>query len=196
MADKNEKKSEAKISREIIKASFSESFKNHKAAWIISAILVVIAVILFVGAEFVSSDKFAETAFDLVVPRQITTDENSDVQMTFYREDNPDYTGEKVVDSETLTSIYNFYYINAKGEKIPIQNGVYTYLGPSGETESMLVAIGFLYKGGERLELMQTVLNWIGWAVLAAVIIILIYVWYRKDKARQQAERKPRKRSH
>lgn len=195
-ADKKEKKSEAKISLGIIKESFSQSFKNHKAAWIIAIIMVIIAVLIFAGAKIVNSDGFAEKAFDIVIPKQITTTSDSDVQMTFYRERNPEYTGEEEINSENLTSIYNFYYYNAKNEKIYVNDGIYTYLSPSGETETMLVAIGFLYEGGNRLTTAQTILNWVGWLLLAAVVVILIYVWYRKDKARQEAERKPKKRSH
>lgn len=174
----------AKAVAEKIKSGLSYSLKHHKALWIVGIIILVIVIVLSAAVSFVKSDSFAEKAADMLIPKKIHTSADTGLDMTFYREINPEYAESetKVDDQNNYIQLYVYYYIDDADNKVYLDNGEYNYVNDDGENQTCYVGLGFLYAGGERINTIQTVLKVVAWVLVIGFIVAAVVVWYIKDK--------------
>lgn len=191
MAEKDIKMSEGKLSAKLIKESVKGSYKNHKVLWKCGIVAAVFVILIALVVSAIQSEWFVQKAFDIIVPEKIENETDINVNLVFYREKNPDYDPEEeVVDGDNYTMMYNFYYLDSNGEKQYVPDGIYTYMDSTGEEQSIMVALGFVMKAGDRLAKIVTVLKWIAAAIVVAFVAWLIVLWYKKDKQRMLEEKK------
>ncbi|MCD7872610.1 MAG: hypothetical protein LUG21_04805 [Clostridiales bacterium] len=189
----NENKVSFKETSLIVKKSLKSSYSNHKKLWKFGIAVIIIIALLVSLTAVLRSQWFIYSAADIIIPKKITDQYND--SLVFYREKNPDFKDAKYDGEQSVELLYNYYYIDSKGEKKYISNGIYQTLDSSGEKVTVAVAVGFLYEGGRRLQVVITVIKWIAAVVFAAFIITLICVWYKKDKERLKSFYKSRKSS-
>ncbi len=187
------KKSELNITAEILKESLKSSLKNHKAIWIIGIIILIFAILLTALVSVTRQKDFVEKAADKLIPKQIHTVEATGLDMTFYREMNPEYVeSETKISDDKYIQMYKYYYIDGAGNKQYLPEGLYYYTDENGENQVSMVAVGFLYAAGERLGTIQNILTAVKWVLIVGFIAALIIIWYFKDKKRNQ-QNKPKR---
>lgn len=171
--------------KDILKASVKNMFKNHKKLVKAIIALVVILAVFIAGIGVLSVRSVQMALINSFIPDQITSDE---LGITFYSEPNPEYNETKAV-----LPYRCYYYENndTSGEKIYLQNGVY-----KNGAEKVYVAAGFGLELLGSINKASTVLKWIAAVVAVAVVVLLIVAWYNSFKKQELAKKDTYRKSH
>lgn len=171
--------------KDIIKASLKNMFKNHKKLFKAVIALVVVLAVLAAGAIALSSANVQLALMNAMVPDEITHEK---LGITFYSEPNPEYDGERAV----LPYICYYYENNdTSGEKIYLNNGVY-----NNGASKVYVAAGFGLASLPTIRSIGTAFDIAAAVVAVAIVILLIYAWYRSFKKQELAKKEAYRKSH
>jgi len=189
----NKKNGEFKTSLNIIGSSLKSSFKKHKVLWGIGIAILIVAILFSVLVSVMNREDFILQVADKLIPTKLQTVEESDLDMVFYREMNPEYeNSDTKVNGDNYIQIYRYYYLDSAGDKQYLTNGEYHYVDDEGNAQTSFVALGFIYQAGERLTAISNALTAVKWILIAGFVVALIVLWYFKDKKRNE-ENKPKR---
>lgn len=177
------------IQAENTKINFKEKLKsaysNHKRLFKALIALVVVLAVLASGALALSSANVQLALMNAMVPDEITHEK---LGITFYSEPNPEYDGERAV----LPYICYYYENNdTSGEKIYLNNGVY-----NNGASKVYVAAGFGLASLPTIRSIGTAFDIAAAVVAVAIVILLIYAWYRSFKKQELAKKEAYRKSH
>ncbi len=188
----NNKNNEVKTSN-IIKASLKSSMKQHKVLWGFGIAIFVLIILFAVLVLLFTKGNLTFAIVDKIIPSSIHTDANEYLDIDFYKEISPEYkASETKIENDNYIEIYTYYYIDENGEKQYLEDGQYHYKDENGEDKVVYVALGFLYSARDRLNKIVQVFHTILWILGAAVVVLLIVIWYVKDKKRNE-QNKPKR---
>ncbi len=188
----NKKNNELKTSS-IIKAGLKSSMKEHKVLWGFGIVILVLIILFSVLAVLFVKGNLTFAIIDKIIPSSIHTDTNEELDIDFYKEVSPEYkASETKIEDDNYIEIYTYYYIDENGEKQYLENGEYHYKDKNGEDQVIYVALGFFYSARDRLNKIVQVFHTILWILGVAVVVLLIVIWYVKDKKRND-QNKPKR---
>lgn len=177
----DEKKRNASETAVILKKSFANAWKSHKKLFSAVIAIAVVIVLLFAGAGIIGTDAVRVRLVSSFIPDSLY---NEQVDLTFYSEMNPDFDSE--VDGEDYFAMYKCYYYpgnDTSGTKVYVNDSGMFYL----DDMKVDVSTSFIFAGLQRVAKIVDTLRYIAIALIFVIIAVLIYVWYRADKKRQQA---------
>lgn len=179
-----EKKTNAAQTKAIIKKSLSDIWTSHKKLCKAVIAIIVIVALLFAGAGIMGTDAVRVRLVNSFIPDEIY---NEQVNLTFYSEANPDFDSD--IDGEDYFAMYKCYYYpgnDTSGTKIYVNDSGMFYQGD----KKVDVSTSFIFAGLQRVSKIVDALRYIAIALIIVVIAVLIYIWYRADKKRQQTKKK------
>lgn len=193
MQNSKNNNSDNKASAKTFGGALKSSFKNHRVLWGFGIAIAVLIILVSVLSAVISSQNFSVKMIDILMPRSIPVREDSLVQYEFYREINEDYieSDSKVADDNYI-NMFNYYYVDENGEKQYLDDGIYYYTDADGNQQKSLVNIGFMYSMGKRVSAIKQIAQIAAWVIAIAVVILLIVIWYIKDKKRNE-QNKPKR---
>lgn len=199
MKEKN-KKNESRISAEIIKKSLRESWAAHKALWIIGIVVAVVLIAYGSFSLYAKTATFQRVVLSAMIPNEIVATTSDEQEFKFYYEKNPEFDKKakiEVIDSKVLNNMFKFYYLDENGEKVYLEDGLYSYKDSNGDEKKISPFLTGLIEVYEKYTKVQKISKIIGWIILAAGIVGLIILWYIKDKQYQEKQmaraKRPRK---
>lgn len=174
-----------------VNKALKDSWRYHKGFWIAGIVILVIAILFGVGASLMNNEKIVSKITTSFIPDKLEADSIDDEKVTFYSELNPDYDGDKELTVDNLFKMYNFYYLNEDGEKVYLQDGLYTYNDSKGEEQTVIIGAAFLLKAGQQSNKVKEALKITAWVVVAVFIVAAIVVWYIQDKKARKENKVP-----
>lgn len=174
-----------------VNKSLKDSWRYHKGFWIAGIVILVIAILFGVGASLMNNEKIVSKITTSFIPDKLEADSIDDEKVTFYSELNPDYDGDKELTVDNLFKMYNFYYLNEDGDKVYLQDGLYTYNDSKGEEQTVIIGAAFLLKAGQQSNKVKEALKITAWVVVAVFIVAAIVVWYIQDKKARKENKVP-----
>lgn len=151
------------------------------------AMVVIIAVAIGLGVGYYTLNSYEDSLSNdinfkskfvqLLMDKSITGTTTTGQEMTFYREDNPDFDPETTDD---VTDAIKVYYLSEDSNtKVYLEDGFYYPSGSSVSEESVYVIGGFYYTVLENLNTMKSVIKVIIAVIIALAVVFLVYLWYR-----------------
>lgn len=194
MENSKKKNGEYKESVKIIGHSLKSSLKKHKVLWGFGIVIVVLIIAVSVFSAVVSSENLTARAMDILMPEYLPIRSADDpVQYEFYKELNEDYIkSDTKIEGDNYIEMFNYYYIDENGEKQYLDDGIYYYTDKDGKQQKSLVSVGFLCSMGQRVSQIKAIANIVTWVLVVSLVVVLIVVWYIKDKKRNE-QNKPKR---
>lgn len=193
MENSKKKNGEYKESVKIIGHSLKSSLKNHKVLWGFGIVIVVLIIAVSVFSAVVSSENLTARAMDILMPSYLPVTEDTRVKIEFHREINEEYlNSDSKIEDDNYIEMFNYYYIDENGEKQYLDDGIYYYTDDDGNQQKSLVSVGFLYSMGQRVSQIKAIANIVTWVLVVSLVVVLIVVWYIKDKKRNELNKPKR----
>lgn len=190
--NKEVKKSEAKVSAEIIKKSLKESWVYHKGLWITGIVILVLIVLVGVGTSIMNNRTVINKITYSFMPKEIEGDLiDESNKLVFYSEMNEEYEGDETLTVDNLLKMYKFYYLDENGEKVYLEDGIYSYIDSNGQEQASIIGVAFLIKANQKATQIKDTIKTIAWIVCAVLIVVAIVVWYIKDKKARKENKVP-----
>lgn len=153
--------------------------RTAKQKGIIAAVVVAV-VVLLVGIAGYAVTHMNNYSFYNKLVVALAPDKIEDCGKTFYLKVNPAYD-QKEAPNE---SMFICYYLDDKGKEVDLPGGTYKEDG-----DNVQVLIAFLGKAAEKVTAIQKTVTIIFWVLVAVVVCVLIYIWYRLDARYEERQK-------
>lgn len=172
MAEQNEKLMETQKKRKTV------TDPKRKKGLIAGIVLAVFVILIGVGSLIIHNQGSYSIYNKLVVA--MAPDKIEDYGKTFYLKVNPKYD-QKTAPSEPM---FICYYLDENGKEVDLPGGAYTENGENGQ-----VLIAFLGKAVEKVTAIQKTAKIVFGILIAILICVLIYIWYRWDTRNEERQK-------
>ncbi len=160
--------------------------KKAKKITAIVSVLLVFALIAGITAAVINKDSMSASLMYSLMPKELEgefeNEEGETYNITFYLRKNTDYDSKS--DSDIMNA-FEVYYYDDNGEEVNLgSTGTYE---ASNQTVNPLIL--FMYKAGEKLNVVKKAVK-IGIGIFAAVlIVVLIVIWFVSFSKQEDAKK-------